>query len=695
MRPRSIAIVGMSARSGSIGQLILSSLKVNEFPGPIHLVGRSPEPIEGRPVLSSADQLPVGVDLAVFLLPAAAVGEALAACMRRKVGAAMIFASGFAETGDRTEQERISAMAREGGLALVGPNCLGFTNNVDGLMVHMLFARKARRFSQGDAPGVAFVGQSGGLLGHFQRAATARALPVSYVVSTGNEAGLDLADFTEYLVEDAPTRVIVLYAEQIRRPAQFLAACERARIAGKPVVLMHPGRGAGARHAASSHTGALVGDFGAMRTQVEHAGALFVDTLDELMDVTEFLVHYPKPPTKGPALLTASGAFCAIASDFADSIGLEIPRLSAHTREALKAALPFFGAPNNPLDVTAGNSAAIPALCKALLDEPNCGSLFVSFPLDGKPGMIRLQAILKGIEGSEKPLVTAALGDTSPIDEDIASLAKESGLIFSRSSDRCLRAIAMVTAYGQALERRRQEGEASVPAAITGLPILAKGTQPEWLGKKVLAAAGIRVPEGALARSMEEAAGVAARIGYPVVMKAQAAALAHKTEAGGVILGIGDEAALREAWTKLGENVGRAQPGVALDGVLVEAMAPRGLELMIGAKRDPAWGPVLLLGLGGIWVEALGDVRLVSPAASRRTIVEELLRLRSAKLLLGFRGSPAVDLDGIADAALAIGRLMLSVPAITEIDVNPLVAYAKGGGVMALDALIVTDGAVQ
>ena len=377
LRPRSVAIVGVSARAGSIGPIILESLKVNNYSGAIHLVGRSAEPIDGRPCLLSVDELPEGVDLAVFLLPAAPVGEAIAACVRRKVGVAMIFAAGFAETGDRAEQEQISAMARDGDLAIVGPNCLGYTNNVDGLMIHMLFARRAGRHGVASAPGAAFVGQSGGLLGHFQRAAGGRGMPLSYVISTGNEAGLDLADFTEYLAQDKATQVIVLYAEQIRRPGDFLAACDRARTAGKPVVLLHPGRGARARGAAHSHTGALVGDFGAMRTRVEHAGVLLVDTLDELMDVSELLVHYPRPPTAGPAVLTASGAFCAIANDFSEALDLDLPELSGDTEAVLKRALPFWGSAKNPLDVTAGNTGAIPVLTQALLDDPNTGSLLV------------------------------------------------------------------------------------------------------------------------------------------------------------------------------------------------------------------------------------------------------------------------------------------------------------------------------
>ena len=257
--------------------------------------------------------------------------------------------------------------------------------------------------------------------------------------------------------------------------------------------------------------------------------------------------------------------------------------------------------------------------------------------------------------------------------------------MFSRSSDRMMRAIALYTRYGRLLARP----PAPKPEPIKGLPKIGKGTQPEWLGKKILAAAGIRVPDGELARNADEAVAVARRIGYPVVLKAQAAALAHKTEAGGVILNLADEAAVRTAFDTLVKNVKRAAPNVTLDGALVEKMSPKGVELMVGAKRDPGWGTVLLLGLGGIWVEALGDVQLLPGDAGEEQMLEALGKLRTAKLLKGFRGAPPADVEAVAKVVTAIGRLMPTVPELTEIDVNPLMVHGKGQGVTALDALIV------
>ncbi len=681
LRPRSVAIIGLSTRAGSAGQIILQCLKLNGFAGDVHLVGRTGEPIDGRRVLQSADDLPEGVDLAVFTLPAAAVPEAMQACARRKVGAALVFAAGFAETGDYATQDAVAATARAAGLAIVGPNCLGVTNNVDGLMLHMIYARAAGR---GVTEGVAIVGQSGGLLGHFQRACDGRGIAVSYVISTGNECGLETTDFIEFLADDAATRVIAAYCEEIRRPRAFLAALKRARAAGKPVVLILAGRSAKARKAAQSHTGALVDDFATVRTQVEDAGAIVVGTMDEATDLIAILQRYPVPPTKGVGVLTASGAYVGLTNDFAADIGLDLPELKPATLKTISDALPAYGNYGNPLDTTAGfTPAMLPGVTKALIDDPNIGTLFISFPISTA---IPVKAFNDGMAHSPKPKVMVALGDTWPLGDDVMAAVRESPALFSRSSDRMLRAIALYTRYGRLLARRHV---AAAAAPIVGLPKLGSGTQPEWLGKKLLAAAGIRIPEGALTRTVDEAAALGSKIGYPVALKAQAAALPHKTAAGAVALDLVDEAALRTAWDATMRNVRRAAPDVKLDGALVETMSPRGIELMVGAKRDPGWGTVLLLGLGGIWVEALGDVQVLPGTADKAQVMAALEQLRAAKLLAGVRGAPPADVEAVVRVVLAIGRLMQSVPEITEVDVNPLMVHAEGAGATALDALIV------
>ena len=414
LRPRSVAIVGFSSRPGSAGQGALECLRINRFSGSIHLVSRNAESIDGLTSVVSVDDLPESIDLAVLTLPAAAVSDAIAACVRRRVGAAMVFAAGFAETGERGAQEGITRIAREGGLALVGPNCQGFINNVDGLAMQAFIAPKAKRFTRASQAGMALVGQSGGMLSHARRAAQARGTPISYLVSTGNEAGLDLVDFTQYLVDDAATQVIVVYAEQIRRPGDFLAACKRARAAGKSVVLLHGGRGARAQRAVQSHTGAMVSDFGAMRTLVTDAGVLMVESLDELIDVADLLVRCPVPPTAGPAIMTSSGAFVALTHDFCEGLGLEIPQVSENTKAALRQALPDFQVAANPLDILANNTEGITTAARALIEDPKMGSLFVFMPMDGKLGVPAMQSVLKGIEGTRQTRHRRGMGRHLP-----------------------------------------------------------------------------------------------------------------------------------------------------------------------------------------------------------------------------------------------------------------------------------------
>lgn len=691
MRPRSVAIIGISSKPGSAGHTVLANLTLNNYAGDIHLVGRSGGTIEGRPVLANVDALPEGVDLAVFTLPAAGVREALEACVRRKVRAVVVFASGFAEFGNSEGQDVIAKIARDGGIAMLGPNCLGYTNFVDGLAIGFASAAAVPRITDTRNPALAIISQSGGFMSHLRQAFDGRGLPASYMISPGNEAGLDLVDFLEFLTADAATKAIVLYAEHVRRPVEFLAAAKAARAAGKPIIMMHPGRGARAQEAAKSHTGALAGNYEVMRTQVAHAGIALVETLDELADTAEILARYPSPPTKGPGILTFSGAFCAIAHDFCEAIGFDVPPLSPQSEATLKKRLPGFITPHNPLDLTTQpiwEPDLVGYSAKALLDDPALGSLVISITVGGPAQSVEyMKGVVKALEGSTKPVVFSVLGDTSPLAPEFLAMAREHRIILSRSSERSLRAMAQATAHGRAV------AAAQVVAPATPLknaPKLGSGPQVEWLGKQVLTAAGIKTPDGALAKSADDAVAVAKRIGFPVAMKAQAALLAHKTEAGGVILNIADEAALRAAWQKLHDNVARAQPGLKLDGALVEKMSAKGLELVVGAKRDPMWGAVVLVGLGGILVEALGDVRLLPADLSEAAITEELHKLKAAKLLGGFRGSPAVDVAAVAQVAAAVGRMMRTMPEIVEIDVNPLVAHAKGQGATALDALIVT-----
>jgi acetate---CoA ligase (ADP-forming) len=693
MQPRSVAIIGMSTKPNTVGHLVLQNIRVNGFKGDIHLVGRSAGEIDGLPIRANIDDLPENVDVAVLSVPAAGVSEALQGCISRKVATAVVFASGFAELGDkeRGEQEKIGQLARESGIGVIGPNCLGYNNYVNGFLVSFTGVTKLPRVAPGTSDGVALVAQSGGLVGHLRLALLSRSVPVTYSIATGNEADLGLGDFVRYLIDDEATRVITIYAEAVRDPAAFLLAAEEARAKGKPIVMLHTGRGVRAQEAAKSHTGALASNYAVMRSKVERAGVVLVETMDELSDVSEILSRYPKPKKGGLGIISFSGAFCSIAHDICEDLGIEVPSLSPETEAALRTQVPTFIPPKNPLDLGTQplwQPELVQISVEALLGDPAIGGVAISIP-PAAPANANafIQKIIAAKSKSDKPVMLAMLGDSSTLPPEFMAAARESKVVLSRSSDRTLRAMAKVVTYGNHYDRIAT----SQAIPLAELPVMISGTQPEWLGKKVFSATGIPVPQGDLANSVDQAIEIATRIGFPVVLKAQAGALAHKTEAGGVILNIGNSDGVRTAWKDLHDNVQRAKPGLQLDGVLVETMSARGLELVVGARRDPQWGVVLLVGLGGVLVEALQDIRLLAPDAKESEILSELEKLKTARLLHGFRNIPPVDREAVAKVAMAIGRLMLTHLEIVEIDINPLMVYGEGQGAVALDALIVTS----
>ncbi|MDB5698704.1 MAG: acyl-CoA synthetase protein, partial [Alphaproteobacteria bacterium] len=475
----------------------------------------------------------------------------------------------------------------------------------------------------------------------------------------------------------------------IRRPADMLAVAKLARDHGKKILLLHPGKSAKAQAATASHTGALTGDYKVMRTLLEDAGIVMVDALEELIDVSQIVLRYPQHDGEGLGIVTTSGALCGISEDYAAELGLDIPPMSKETADSLKGKLPDFTPPRNPFDMgtlPAWQPDLLRVGAEAVLADPAIGSVMISNPSVGPPISTAFATIAANLP-ADKPIVYVIHNEDCPIPQEAAKILADNKMVVMRSPERAMRALAALTRHA-----RQQRGwrEPAEPQPFADLPRLGSGTQAEWVGKQLLAKIGIAVPEGGLARSVDEAAAIAAKIGFPVALKAQAASLAHKSDVGGVLLDIADEAALRSQWDALHDNIKRAKPDLTLDGVLVEKMGKRGVELVVGARRDPSWGPVLLVGMGGVWIEALGDVALLPALASEAQITEALGTLKSAKLLRGFRGSPPVDIAAVARAAAQVGRLIATSPEITEIDVNPLVAYGEGKGVVALDALIVT-----
>ncbi|HEU0201323.1 MAG TPA: acetate--CoA ligase family protein [Burkholderiaceae bacterium] len=690
LQPRSIAIVGASSDPRSFGGFVLANLERFGYAGAIHLVSRSSTEINGRPCVKTVDELPAGIDLAVLAIPEAGVLDAVRGLVARRAHAAVLFASGFAEAGEegRAKQEELAAIARAGGLLLVGPNCMGFTNFAAGIPVTF---EPVTPYRHDGRPGAGVVAQSGAMAANLRDALIGRGLPITSIFSTGNEVSIGIEDVLAHYIADSQTRVIVAYAEQIRRPQQFLQLARSAREAGKPIVLLMPGRSARAREAAQSHTGALAGDHATATALLLREAVVVVDSLDELFDTAAILLRFPTPPAGGPAFMTGSGAMKNIALDFCEDIGITLPALTDATAQRLREVLPGYAVAENPLDYTTigvRQPGLIGEILLTMLADAPIGSIVLSIPAGPEVAQRdKAEHIVPALARATKPAVLVITGDDGPIEPFFVEAIRASGVPFFRSPDRALRALRRVAAYGESLARAARATQSTVSALPLPTPLPPSGVLPEYQGKAWLAAAGLAIPKGALARTADDAVRIASDIGYPVVIKAQASELPHKSDVGGVIVGLANESALRDAWKRLHASVSSHRPELQLDGVLVEAMGPRGLELIVGAKRDADWGPVVMVGLGGVWIEALKDVRLIPADMAEADIVVELGRLKAASLLKGVRGAPAVDVQAVARVVALVGAQMRANPQIAEIDINPLVAYPDR--VLALDALVV------
>ena len=688
LRPRSVVIVGASDKPGALGASVLSNLTRNGFAGDIHLINPKRPEIAGRPCLPSVDALPEGVDAAVLAIPRVAVLDTIRALAARKVGAAVIFSAGFAEGGAEglAQQHEIGRIAAASGMVIEGPNCLGMTNFID--RVPLTFV-EMDAVPLGSRDGIGIVSQSGAMAAVLSTTLMSRDLGLSFSVSTGNEAASGVEDYVDYLIDDAFTQVIAMIVEQFRKPKRFIDAALRAQEAGKTIVLLHPGKSSAARESAATHTGAMAGDYQLMRAKVERAGVIFAETLEELGDISEIALRCPRVPAGGVAVLGESGAFKALTLDLCEALELELPVASDENSPALRAALPDFVGVSNPLDLTA-QGLVDPDLyyrtLAALFADDRFGSIVAGIiQTDPVTIGIKLPPILRAVRELKptKPLIFVGLDEGAPFPADALAQLRALGIPYFPSNERAFRALKRLNDHA-----RRDVAKADPkPLPLGSYPV---GVVPEYRSKALLAPLGIPFPKGAFCRDVEEAATAAREIGYPVVLKAQSAELSHKSDAGGVILNLGDEAALRAGWDRLYANVAHYDAGMVLDGALIEGMGARGLELIIGAKSDPEWGPVILVGFGGVTAEILQDVRLLTPDLPQEAILRELNRLKQAALLHGYRGSPALDVEAVAEMIATLGRILIAEPAIREIDLNPVVLYPSGQGAVALDALILT-----
>lgn len=686
LAPRSVAIIGASANPTAIGGRPLANLRRFGYTGQIHLVSRSNEEIDGIACVKSASDLPRDIDVALFVIPQSSVEDVLEECIGRAVRSIILFSAGFAETGPEGArlQARIAARARAAGIALCGPNGLGLINHRQSTPLTFGWIEPA---PLSDKPAVAIISQSGAVGMAMTYAAQSRGIPLAYTISSGNEAALGLNDYLRHALEDPGIATIALFAEQIRDPQQFLALCERAALLRKPLVLMKLGRSERARQAAQSHTGALVGDFARIGATLRARGVIMVDSMDELLDVAGLLARTPATPASGIAVMSDSGALVSVALDAAEPMGIEFPQPQPDTEARLREQLPQFVQSSNPVDMTTqgmNDPALFGRVAEMLVADPTFGALAIfAMPGAAEHALARVHSLLPILKAAGKPVAYTVLGGDAGI--AAVKLLQENGISAFRTPDAALKTLSHVMHYAAWLGARAPLAVAKAPAVAA----LAPGVMPEYRAKALLAARGFPIPQGSLATDLAQLRDAAARHRFPLALKVQSPELMHKTEVGGVALGLADLASLEAAYTAMRECVSAARPDVRPDGVLVESMAAPGIEMAIGVRNDSEWGPMVMVALGGIWIEVLHDAALIAAPLDAASARRALASLRAFALLNGARGAAPADIEALVALIVATGQLAAEHPEITEIDLNPVLVHAAGQGVTVVDASIV------
>ena len=687
LKPKSVAIIGASDDPGRIGGRPLRYLIDVGYTGGIFPVNPGRETVQGLPSFASVSAIPEPVDLAVIAVSTDKAMASLDECAAKGVRAAVVFTAGFAETGDagRAMQDRLAGLARDSGMRILGPNCLGIYNSAIGF-----FATFTATLENGlpDPIGVGLVSQSGAYGSHVSLLAIRRGIGIRYWVTTGNECDVELGECIAYLAEDPDIHTIVAYAEGVRDGAGLLDALSLARRMKKPVVFMKVGQTPIGAQAAASHTAALAGSDAVYDSVLRQFGAYRAGDTEELLDVTYAckLGVLPKGPRIG--FLTVSGGVGIQMADAAVGAGLDVAPMPDEAQARLKALLPF-AATRNPVDATA-QVFNEPDLIDAYLDimlESGGYDAVVAFLTYVAAAESMVAPVLKAIENAHAKYPDRIIVMVIVAPDGIIRRYEDAGCLVFEDPTRAVRAIAALHRIHRAMAIPASPRTALVddpPRALPGNPI------GEQESKSILAAAGVTVIEDRLVTTAEEAAAAAGELGFPVVLKIASADIAHKTEVDGVRLGIHSAEGAAQAFLSLTSDVQRRRPDARLDGVLVSPMAGDGVETILGIHRDPVFGPVVMFGLGGVLVEVLEDVSFRVAPFDEDEARRMVLDLKGRAILEGTRGRGPYDLPALFGALANLSRFAAShADVIESVDVNPFLVRPEGKGAIALDALVV------
>lgn len=689
LNPKSIAVVGATPKGGYGGRLLNALLRSKDRVR-VYPVNPNYDEIAGVKAYRSIAELPEAPDLMGVVVPYNKVLDVLKEGHAKGAGSAVIISAGFAERGTDSGlqlQKQVGAFARESGLRIAGPNCLGLANVRDDI-----WATASSRTLGGLTGHIALICQSGATaFGPFLLRAVDGGIGLSHIISTGNETDLDFADFARYMVDDEDTRVIAGFVEGFKDVRKFIEVAKLAAERGKPIVLIKIGRSQSGAQAARSHTAALTGADDLYDAMFKQYGVTRVQDYDDLLEVSQLLASSRKPKKRGVSVVSHSGGVSSLTADMLGLAGLELPPLGDHARDGINAILKNFGWAANPADVTGfARGEHLPAIMDYMIEEPEVGTLVIASAGAGT----QVDHVIELRDRTDKNI---AFFFTASRNDKVLEKLKAAHIPIFYSPEKLafgLKTLLDYHAWRDAHLVRTKADSASITAeqqaTLDKLRSSGRSALSESESKRLIAAWGIRSSAEGSAQSSRGAVEAAQRVGFPVALKVDSPDILHKTEAGVVRLGLRNEDEVRTAYDEIIANAVRHAPQAALSGVSVQEMVTGGVEVIVGIKYDPQLGPMLLFGSGGVMVEVFNDVALRHCPITREEALEMIGEVKGAKLLRGFRGKPPADVDALATTLASISQMAVQLEGqLAELDINPLMVLPAGRGVKAVDALAV------
>ncbi|ASV68353.1 acetate--CoA ligase family protein [Cytobacillus sp. FSL W7-1323] len=697
--PQSVAVLGASENPKKLGNIQVKALLDGGFQGDIFPIHPTSNAIHGVKCYSSLQAVSHAVDLVIFCLSAHQIQQGLEQCVEKKVKAAIIFASGFSETGESGEkqQKQIADYAKKHGLRLLGPNCVGLVNTLNGLVG--TFSPAVMSYPLSEQRAVGYVSQSGAFGVLTYMAAAQHGLTFNYFVSVGNEMDTSFEDVVEYMVHEKQTKVISGYLEGAKKPKKLRGLAYEALEKGKPIIVMKAGRGTAGKRAAASHTGSLAGSNDIYDAFFKQTGMIRANDYDEIISFSKLFLSGKLPTGRNTVIITSSGGRGINEADRCEANGLLIPKLNEETQRKIKQVIPSFASAANPIDLTAAASVSAPELftapLKALMEDPDVDNIILTeFPLFWDEETKELQEFVEMCKNTNKFVFVS----TFPLEG--MSIPKgqqymvDHGVPVIPGNLQAISALAKLVEYSEKYRAYQKESvreRASIQKKENVAYLLQENQiLSEWDASKVLQAYEIPTTKKSLATTVDEAVQQANSIGYPVVLKIDSKDILHKTEAGGIRLSLQNAEQVKQAFDDILLSAHKYHPDAHINGVMVQEMVAKGTEVIVGVTRDASFGPVIMFGLGGIFVEVFKDIAFRVAPITRQDALEMINEIKGKAIFDGVRGEEALDVEGIVDILLRVSSLVQDYD-IEELDLNPIIVTEKCA--KAVDALIVTSAA--